>query len=165
MAKYQYKDSEELSFELLPSGDYAFKIIDAEEGIQTSGKTSGSEFIKITIAFGRNGKLVAQWPEKIIFHPSMEWKVDHWLRCINFNGGKLSKGDMVEITPQTVVGCRGYAKVFQETYTNKSDEEKTINKVEKWLTDKGVLERDVDLVAQKFPASEPDPFDSGDEPF
>lgn len=166
MAKYQYKDSEELSFELLPAGDYAFKIIDAEEGMQTKGKTAGSEFISIKIAFGRQGKIVAQWSEKIIFHESIDWKTDQWLRCINFNGGKLSKGEMVDITPQTVIGCRGHVSVIQETYVKQgTGEEKIINKVDKWLTTKGVLERDVDLVALKFPASEPDPFGPGDADF
>lgn len=167
MAKYQYKDSEELHFELLPEGEYAFKIMDAEEGVQTKGKTNGSDFIKITLAIGRGGKIVAQWPEKIIFHESLDWKTDQWLRCINFNNGKLGKGDMVDITPETVIGCRGYIKVVVEKYTNASGEEKEINKVAYWLTGKGTLERDMDLVALKFPGGkESDPFDSqADEPF
>ena len=159
MAKYQFKDSEELRFELLPEGEYAFKIMDAEEGVQTRGKTNGSDFIKITLAIGIAGKIAAQWPEKIIFHESLDWKTDQWLRCINFNGGKLGKGDMVDITPETVIGCRGYIKVVVETYTNASGEEKDINKVGFWLTGKEPLPRDMELVALKFPGGkEFDPF-------
>lgn len=158
MAKYTYQDSEELNFELLPAGDYAFKIMDAEEGIQTKGKTSGSEFIEVKIAIGKAGKIAALWREKIIFHDSVVWKTDAFLRCINFNGGKMAKGEQIDIIPETVVGCRGWAHVVVEKYTNAGGEEKEINKVGSWLGSKGMLERDMKLVQSKFPVNEPDPF-------
>lgn len=169
MAKYTYQDSEELNFELLPAGDYAFKIMDAEEGIQTKGKTSGSEFIAVKIAIGKGGKIAAQWTEKVIFHDSIVWKTDGFLRCINFNGGNMAKGEQVEITPETVVGCRGWAHVVVDKYTNASGEEKEINKVGSWLSSKGVLERDMQLAQTKFPVQPVDPFadstETEDEPF
>lgn len=173
MAKYQFKDTEELHFELLPEGEYAFKIMDAEEGIQKSrGVTNGSQYIECKIAVGRSGKIVAIIKERIIFHDSMDWKTDQWLRCINFNAGKLGRGDMVDITPETVIGCRGWAKIIQTIWEKKNEkneviETKTLNKVGNWLTSKGTLERDMELVALKFPGGkEFDPFETeSDEAF
>lgn len=166
MAKYTFQDNEPLQFELLQPGVYQIKIVDAVEGIQKGGKTGGSEFINVKVAVGDKNGIRAQWSEKIIFHQDLEWKVDCFLRCINFAGGNLAKGQDLEVTPQTVVGCRGHVKVAVEKYTNGSGEEKEINKVTAWLCDKPAIERDMALVRSKFPEpSQTDPFDDGDAPF
>ena len=166
MPKHTFQDSENLAWELLPAGNYTFKIMGAEDGIQKGGKTAGCEYLSVKIGIGDKSGLKAQWSEKIIFTDSLTWKTDTFLKSINFNGGEMSKGQDVDVCQATVVGCRGHAKVIVETY-EKDGEEKQINKVGAWLTDKEKLPRDIDqLKAVCGPVNEPDPFDNkADEPF
>jgi len=165
MPKHVFQDSENLAWELLKPGVYAFKVMDAADGIQKAGKTAGSDFLDVKIAIGDKSGIKAQWTEKIIFHPNLQWKTDTFLKSINFNGGNMAKGQEVDVCRETIVGCRGHAKIIVETY-EKDGEPKEVNKVGSWMTDQAKLDRDMKLVKEVCsPApAEPDPFDDG-EPF
>lgn len=153
MAKLVWDSSrEQVPFEVVPKGDYNFKIIDAEEGIMNSkGVTNGCDFLKITIGIGgADGSLRTAFKEQLIFHENTYWKVQDMLKSVNFNGGNLDDGNEIELCAANIVGYRGRARVGIREYKDKADELKQVNEVVKFLDEKK-LPRDIELAKKKFP--------------
>ena len=135
MPKYTYKDQEALAFELLPNGDYILEVVGYECTISNTPKTRGSEVITVKVrAEGRH----AVWKEKLILHPSCDWKIDVFLKCMN---AAPVKGMEIDLAENMIMGLRGWATVGQREYKAQSGEMKKTNEVVAWITNKEKLTR------------------------
>lgn len=128
--------AENVSYELLPDGDYPFEVVGCDFSISTGPKTSGSEQMDIKCMFYKDGtfqKRLGQWTETLIFHPSCAWKISVFTKCANMlvNGEQPADGAEIEYTADSVVGLRGWATVGHRQ--DRNDKSKFWNHVVAWL--------------------------------
>lgn len=136
MPKYIFQDSENLTFETIPEGDYPFEIVDADEAVQSQGKTKGSDVINLKVRIFKDdtfAEKLAQWKEQLIFHSSCFWKVDTFMKACGLARGSV-KGEEIEVTDKNILGRRGWCGVGLKPST--SDPTREFNYVAIWYTDK-----------------------------
>lgn len=144
MPKHVFKDSDNIKFELLPKGDYIVEVVGVEFGIQKPGtETAGSDIMKIKVKV--DGK-PNQWEERFIFYKSCEWRIDTFVKCMNFlvNGKPPVKGQEIDYTEESLMGLRGWVTIGvreQKKTVNNITETTLYNEVLVWLTDKPKLAR------------------------
>jgi hypothetical protein len=147
MPTYTFTDHEAKVYEMVADGDYILEVVDADISISKGDATKGSEQLELKVQVqGRPG---ATFRETLIFHESVTWKIDLFLKS---TGWGAKKGEEVELTPENVIGLRGWATVFVDTY-----KEKKKNKVRVWLTDKPKIPR-VTYDAPEPEQNNSDPF-------
>lgn len=132
---------------LHPPGDYKFRVVGMESGIQTgTGKTVGSPYWELKLAIEEKGGVVF---ERLIDHPSSNWKIDTFLKCtaaapptgtpFEFEQQAAEAAGVLWVNP---VGLRGWAHLVVDEYTpNGSTEKRKRNKVGTFYTDKPKLPR------------------------
>jgi len=161
MPKHIYKNRQREVFELLQAGKYYFKVLDAREGMQAQGVTNGAPFLEVRIGFAnRDGKLTTAFWEKLIFHESIEWKVDRFLESIHWEGLEPDQELELDIKPVDTIGRRGLCEIEVNRYTDKSGQPRENNRIKQWLIgDK--FEIDTNLRAEWMEKNAPaDPFGS-----
>jgi len=159
MPKFTNQDNQ--AFIVHPPGDYVFRVVGMESGIQTgSGKTAGSPYWELKLAIEDNGGCVF---ERLIDHPSCGWKIDTFLKSTNaapptgtafeFEADTAESAGCLWIDP---IGLRGHCHLIVEEYTKTGTTEKrTRNKVAAFLTDKPKLPRHVEPKSEPEPAAAP----------
>lgn len=164
-----FKDQDNKTYELPPEGDYAFEVVECESGIQTgNGKTAGSPYWELKLELSvRNGKAPI-W-ERLIDHPSCDWKIDTFMKCTGANT-EIKKGEPFEFDLHAAessgakwidpIGLRGWLAVVHEDYTPKNGGKPGKRaRVGVFYTDRAKLPR-----AQKAkPASKPAPSETTPE--
>lgn len=156
MPSYTFTDQDNQVFELLPAGDYPFEIVGVDFGIQSGGKTNGSDYMELKVMLYKDASFqqkLAQVRERCIFHSSTAWKVDCFVKSANLlvNGKPPAKGQDIEFDADSVVGLRGWCHVKVEDYKSKEGEAKKANRIGTWITNKAKLPR-----AVSAPAEEPE---------
>lgn len=134
-----FNDSENMPG-LVPEGDYIICVEKFESGIQTGGKTAGSEKYDLTFSIDGGGRVY----ETLIDHPTCNWKIDCFLKSA---GIQLRKGQaftfnksegtnaMPFINPLGLV-CS--VKLIVDEYSTKADPntKKQKNKIAIFYTDR-----------------------------
>lgn len=161
-----FTNQDNQAFILHPPGDYIFRVVGMESGIQTgSGKTAGSPYWELKLSIEGKGGVVF---ERLIDHPSCGWKIDTFLKStgaapppgtpFEFEADTAESAGCLWINP---IGLRGHAHLIVDEYQKTGSTEKMKrNKVGAFLTDKPKLPRHVE------PKSEPEPAaaSADDEP-
>tara|TARA_R110002096_G_scaffold85353_1_gene196465 strand:- start:171 stop:596 length:426 start_codon:yes stop_codon:yes gene_type:complete len=125
--------------DLLDEGDYILEVIESVDGISRGAKTSGSEQFELKLREEKTGKIIY---ETLILCDSLAWKVDGFIQAFNI---PAVEGEEIELNAPDFVGLRGWVKLNQETYN-----EKTKNRIAIFYTDKEKLERvEVDEFAEE----------------
>lgn len=132
---------------ILPQGDYIFCVREMTCGIQTGGKTNGSDFFEMELEIEGKGATVR---EKLIAHDSTGWKINNFVQCAGIvipEGGEFEfRQDIAEQSGCTWVnpiGLRGHCALVVETYLKRTDTEGKptgkSNKVAVFYTDRPKL--------------------------
>jgi hypothetical protein len=136
--KYTFNNAQPIP-DLLDEGDYILEVIESVEGISRGAKTSGSDQIEMKLREEKTGKIIY---ETLIICQSLGWKVDGFIQAFNI---PATEGEEIELNAHDFVGLRGWVKINQETYN-----EKTKNRIAILYTDKPKLERvEVDEFAKE----------------
>lgn len=135
MPKHIFRDEENRTFELLPDGDYIVEVAKAELGISNGAKTRGSEQLELTLRSEPHGITLY---ETLIFHESVDWKIDNFIKCMNLCA---VKGQDIELTPENILGVRGWITVGTEEYQGKKR-----NRIKVWITNKPKLPRNTPAI-------------------
>lgn len=173
MPKFTFQDSDNKINEVIPNGIYGFKVLRAENCLVEKGQNSGKPMIKMTVrVYSSKGEDLTDIYETLVFQvENVGWKIDTFLKCANFSNGQISKGEDVDVEPETIVGLKGYCKVGTRTYDKSTGERDQttgkfltvptkINQVASWLTDQRKLERDQSMIPRskpEAPAPAPEP--------
>lgn len=155
-----FKNQDNITNTLVPPGDYIFRVVGMEAGLQTQGKTQGSPFWEFKLLLEGKGAVVY---EKLIDHPDCSWKIDTFLKSTNAAPPLNAAFEFVETTAEAAgclwidpIGLRGWAHVVEDTYTPKGKTEaRKVNRIGTFLTDRPKLARHVE--PQEAPASAPTP--------
>jgi hypothetical protein len=143
----KFTNQENQAFIVHPPGDYVFRVVAMESGIQTgNGKTAGSPYWELKLAIEQKGGVIF---ERLIDHPSCSWKIDTFLKCtgaapevdapFEFEVDAAQAAGCVWINP---VGLRGHCHLIVDEYTPTGKTEKQRrNKVATFHTDKPKLSR------------------------
>ena len=148
MPGYKFTNSENFSYRVEP-GKCRFEVIGVEFGIQSGGKTNGSDNVDLKLAFYRDDKKIAQWTETLIFHESIYWKIDTFLKAANYlvDGKPPKEGAELNFEQSDMLGLCGYCMVEDNKFKNKAGVECVNSRVGQWLTD-----------AEKLPKKQKDPW-------
>jgi hypothetical protein len=142
-----FRNQDNQSFVLLPPGDYVFRVVGMESGIQTgTGKTAGSPFWEFKLMIEGKGANVY---ERLIDHESTGWKIDTFLKCtgqtppvnapFEFEEQAAEAAGVHWINP---IGLRGHCALIVEEFTKTGQtEKKKKNRVSVFYTDKPKLPR------------------------
>lgn len=125
--------SQESSFILLEAGNYAFTVEKMERSTFNPSPSSSIRDaspmaeLELKIDSPQGTAIVF---ENLILHTKTEWKLSEFFTAI----GQKKSG--VPFTPDWsgVIGATGYCKISQNNYTNKNGDNKTNNRVERFLT-------------------------------
>ena len=165
----KFNDSENQA-PIQPDGDYIFRVIEFSSGISAGSKTRGSDDYKLTLELEPSG---AKVNERLIDHPSCDWKIDTFLKSA---GVQIAKGAAFEFQENRAIasgvpfinpiGLRGWCRIHTETYAKKGEpaEDKgkwtgKSNKVAIFYTDKPKLPRiDPPVEADPFAAEDGGPY-------
>lgn len=154
MPTFTFGDSDN-TFEILPAGEYPFEIIGADSAMVSSGKLAGSEKLELKVLIYTDPTFTAKRTlvhESLIFAQSCFWRIDTFVKAANLlvNGHPPRRDDAIELTPETVVGLRGWCRLKIEEYdSKKTGKKEQTNRVDIWMTDKPKLAA----------AKQPDPDD------
>ena len=143
MPGYKFGNSENFSYQV-PPGDYRWQVIGVEFGIQRgSGVTNGSDNMDVKLAFYKDGKKDAQWTETMIFHESIFWRLDTFLKSGNYkvgadgrydpNGRVPKEGEELNFEADDIMGLQGWATVEDNKYKGKDGAERVNSRVARWL--------------------------------
>lgn len=121
--KHQYNDLDNRK-DFEEPGIYSATIIKAENAI---AQDSGNEIIKLRIELDDSKVWIF---ENLTFGARSAWRVDTFLKSV---GKQPAKGEEIDIIPEELVGLRLWVKIKIEEYKGK-----TQNKVDQYVTDKGL---------------------------
>jgi hypothetical protein len=166
--KYITTTDEVQQFELLKHGsEWPFEIVNSETAIapQNAGKIRGCDQTELRVKFFTDAtftKPVGMWTENLTFpHDGTDADTAQFLRgminaFIKCTGIASGPGVEVDLSPKSVTGLRGWAKVKVRRYERKGEEKGKgtgeANQVSNWLTDREKFPRNTP------PAVESDPF-------
>lgn len=166
MPKHVFGDEDNYEYTLLPAGDYMFEVLGVEFGIQSGGKTNGSETMTLDVGVFSDPtfqKRLSKWNELMIFHPSTAWKVDTFVKSANIlvDSKPPHKDQELDFSEHMLVGLRGWCTVGQRKYQRRDGTEATANNVVTWLTNKAKLPKHAVVLAPRPSVAHAD----GDLPF
>lgn len=116
-------------FIVLPAGIYDFKVIKFERGRFDGGNkipACNEALLQLEIN-STVGKTILL--EHLYLHSKTEWKLSEFFTCI----GQKKKGEPLKMNWTLVPGAIGRAEVEINKYTDKNGNERTNNKVKKYL--------------------------------
>lgn len=118
-------------FILLPEGDYSFMVQDVEKTIYSGnsekiGNGCPMAVLKIVV---RSPKGNASIVDRLYLNEDMIWKLSSFFRSI----GMKKHGEKFKMDFEATIGKEGLCHVKQEKFVNSNGEEKTTNKIEKYL--------------------------------
>lgn len=148
MAGYKFTDQENLKT-TCADGDYIFEIIGFELGLSDKGDDKVIVLLQIE-------KEHVKVYDHITLSEKAAWRMDTLLKCC---GVVVAKGADIEFDPEqrdregahfvNLVGLRGSARFFKDTYTPPSGgSKKESMKVQTYYTNKEKLVRNANAVAQ-----------------
>lgn len=123
----QYTESE---FIILPAGEYPFTVTGFDrQNFDGSAKIPPCKMalLRLDVNGGEHG--VASVDERLYLHTSMMWKLSEFFTAI----GQLQKDGSARMNWNAVPGATGMVKIKVDTYKNKNGDERTNNKVERFL--------------------------------
>jgi hypothetical protein len=129
------------------TGDYPFEVVGFDVTLCPFGKEEkNSDMMEVKIAVFKDTTFtqkLAQWTEKIVFHPKWAWKLHQFTASTHMqhDGRDAQPGDEINYDESTVIGLRGWAKLKPEQ--DRNDKDKKYNRVWVWLSDKEKLPRHV----------------------
>lgn len=136
MPSYKFTNQDNKIFEPVPPGDYIVEVVKCDEGIVTSGASSGSDKMDLLLKVeGRDQSLF----ETLTFTEKASWKIDTFVRSCNLlvDGKQPVPNQVIEFTENMVIGLRGWVTIFIDEYPAGSGKKK--NKVKLWITNKEKL--------------------------
>jgi hypothetical protein len=154
MPSVTFTDQENISpSELIAAGDYTFEVIKCDAVIRNGGKTNGCDAFDFQIRIEKHPGCTI-WEDITFGYEKLQWKLDTFLKSANFlfNGKPLVKGQAFDITPEDMIGLRGWCTVKVEDYKATTGEMRKTNRVAVWITNKEKL-------ARNAPAPAPEPND------
>jgi hypothetical protein len=119
-----------------PENDYILVVIACEKGYTPKG----DEKVELKLRIEETGSVLYE-----TLSGNAVWKIESFIRAC---GIAAAKGDEVNLTEPNLIGRRGWAHVFIDTWKDKKH-----NKVQRWLN-KEKLPRDMSLVPKPEPTAE-----------
>ena len=111
---------------LLPAGDYIFCVREMTCGMQSGGKTNGSDKFVMQLEIEGKGATVK---ETLIAHDSTGWKINNFVQCcgivipegseFEFRQAVAEQAGCTWVNP---IGLRGHCALIVETYLKRTDE-------------------------------------------
>lgn len=157
----KFNDSENRAFVLLKPGDYVYRVLSMEHGLQTgTGKTAGSPYWELKLQIeGDAGGLVF---ERLIDHEVCAFKIDTFLKSAGAAPPLGTAFEFVEEAAEAAgclhidpIGLRGWCHITQEDFTKRGETKPMKkNKVGTFLTDRPKLPR-AERPPEEAPASAP----------
>lgn len=122
-------DSQE--FILLPEGDYAFTVKEVEKAYyqgdsEKIGNGCPMIYLKLEV---KSPQGTATVQDRLYLNEDFEWKLSSFFRCI----GLKKHGEKVKMSWEAVMGKEGLCHLIQEKWIDKNGNEKTSNRVAKYL--------------------------------
>lgn len=127
----------EISFELLPEGDYEVEVMEIETGLSKKGHE------QITMKLAAKPKGV-RFTERLTFIESCYGIIDAFVKSTGMynDEGKPAKiGDSIQFDESTMIGLRGWAHIRPRA--DDKDPNLKYNSVGWWITNKGYLPRNM----------------------
>lgn len=123
--------SEESSFILLDEGDYQFTVTNLEKERYDGGaKIPACPMARLTISIqDKKTGTEVELREQLLLHKKMEWKISEFFICI----GQKEEGKPLTPNWDKVIGSTGSAEIELNSYVNKNGENRTNNRVKRWL--------------------------------
>lgn len=125
-----YIEMESEPFVILPEGDYDYKITKFErETFAGSAKVPAcpKAVLELTVVVPGVGKSIIR--DQLLLHENVEWKLCEFFRSI----GQKTHGKGITMNWDTVLGAKGRAHVFVDTFTGSDGTEKQKNKISRYL--------------------------------
>lgn len=160
-----FKGQENKTFTLLPAGDYMFEATGIEAGLQTgTGKTAGSPYWELKLAIlDKDGNQIGTVFERLIDHPSCDFKIDTFLRSTNAAPPLGQAFEFMRNVAETSgvhwidpIGLRGWTHLIVDEYEPKAGGKQKRNKVGSFLTNKPKVARAPKPETADEPAAEPE---------
>ena len=104
----QYKSGQQQQGELLPEGDYPFKV----EAAVLKTSSSGNEMIELRLRLPKGGVAF----ENLVFTESSGWKIDQFRVSV---GELVLPDEMVELNPSDCLDKTGWAHIVVDEYQGK----------------------------------------------
>lgn len=117
---------------LLPAGDYTFQVTKVERSRYTpkpGAKTPASHKAVVHMEVYSEEYGVSRMTEDMILHSNHDWKLCQFFGSI---GLRKHNGPLILAWPQ-VAGRRGILTLKVEKYTNKNNEEREVNRIERFI--------------------------------
>ena len=116
---------------VLPEGDYEFEVKNVTRGsFPGSAKMCACNKVTLTLEI-KSEQGDAYVYDDLILHKVMEWKLSQFFLSI----GLKKKGEKITMDWSKVLGAKGLAKIGVKEYTDKQDNLRTVNRVEKYIDD------------------------------
>lgn len=125
-----YIEKESEAFVTLPEGDYDYTITGFEKSEHPgSAKVPAcpKAVIELTISVPGIGKSVVT--DQLLLHENVEWKLCEFFRSI----GQKTHGKGVTMNWDKVLGAKGRAHIFVDTWIGQDGSDKQKNKVKRYL--------------------------------
>lgn len=156
MPKYKFGDEENQQWELLKEGDYRYEVVKVDFGIQTGGKTGGSDNIDVSIMIYGDSEFtqkIGRIIDRLIFHPTCYWVIDTFVKSSNLlvDSKTPTKDTEIEFSEDQLIGLRGWCHVFVDKFTRKTGETGEKNKVKTWITNKEKLAKAPKIATEDIP--------------
>lgn len=123
-------EQEGQEFILLPDGTYPFKVTGFERRqYDGSSKIPPCKMALVHLAIDGGALGTAYIDERLYLHSTMEWKLTEFFTAI----GLRKKGERVAMNWSAVPGATGMCEVNVNKYTTKDGQERTNNRIGKFL--------------------------------
>ncbi len=121
---YKAGNAEQRSFTVLPAGEYAFRVLDAEE----KRSSNGNDMIALKLdVYDDKGKQAVVY-DNLVFNEKAQWKVDHFLKSC---GMLPEEGSEVNLSANEFIGYEGKVKLR----VGKNNKDQDRNEVDAYLWD------------------------------
>ena len=120
----------ELRFVTLPEGDYDFEVTKFEKSNYEGSpkvKPCPMALLELTFTAPEVGKSVVK--ERLFLDESVEWKLCEFFRSI----GQKQHGKGITMDWDKVLGAKGHAHLIVNSWEGQDGEEKTNNRVKRFL--------------------------------
>lgn len=146
-SEIQYTEN---NFTILPAGEYPFTVTGFDrQNFDGSSKIPPCKMAVLHLTVDGGGAGTAVVDERLYLHTSMMWKLSEFFHAI----GQLQKDGSIRMNWNAVPGAMGLVKLKIDTYKNKNGEDRTNNKVERFLPPAGGGPASAPLPAAAAPAA------------
>lgn len=122
--------ADEKEYITLPEGVYPFRVNGFDRGLYDgSAKVPKCKMATLHLVLDGGPLGEANVDERLYLHSDFEWKLSSFFASI----GLKKKGQRVTMNWNAVPGAAGMVKVVVNTYTNKNGQERTNNRVERFI--------------------------------